>query len=147
MRAIGRLTRVFGYTGAGLLVLVTTGWAVLAIYYSNLSGTGLRTMAAAAFPLGAVVLFAFLRPWRRALVVYLVAFGALVAWWLIIPPSNSRDRQPDVAILPYAEIQGDRVDLRNIRNNEHRTETDYTVPGVASTPGRGRLATIHAFPF
>jgi hypothetical protein len=145
MMAIGRLTRVVGYVGTGLLVLITTGWAVLAIHYSNLSGAGLRTIASVAFPLGAVVLFAFLRPWRRALIVYLVAFAALVVWWLTIPPSNSRDWQPDVAILPYAEIQGDRVILRNIRNNEYRTETDYTVRHYDKTLDLTKLRTLDMF--
>ena len=145
MKAIGRLARIFGYTGFGLLVLVTAGWAVLAIYYSNLSGAGLRTGAAAAFPLGAVVLFAFLRPWRRALIVYLVAFTALVAWWLTIPPSNNRDWQPDVVLLPYAEIQGDRVTFRNIRNIEYRSETDYTVRHYDKTLDLTTLRTLDLF--
>lgn len=145
MRAIGCLTRVVVYTAVGLLVAVTAGWATLAIYYSNLSGADLRTMAAAAFPLGTLALFLFLRPRRRALVVYLVAFAALVAWWLTIPPSNSRNWQPDVAVLPHAEIQGDRVTLRNIRNNEYRTETDYTVRHYDKTLDLSTLRTLDMF--
>ena len=47
--------------------------------------------------------------------------------WLAIPPSNTRDWQPDVATLPYAEIRGDRVTVHNVRNADYRSETDYTV--------------------
>ena len=47
--------------------------------------------------------------------------------WLAIPPSNERDWQPDVATLAFADIQGDRVIVHNVRNAEYRTETDYTV--------------------
>ena len=50
----------------------------------------------------------------------------LVAW-LAIPASNTRDWQPDVATLPYAEIRGDRVTVHNVRNADYRSETDYTV--------------------
>ena len=80
MKGKRRLARGFGFAGIGLCVLVTMGWAALAIYYSNLSGATVRTVAAAAFPLGALLLFGFVRPWRRAVIFYLIAFGALVAW-------------------------------------------------------------------
>jgi hypothetical protein len=32
-----------------------------------------------------------------------------------------------VAVLPYAEIDGDDITVHNIRNCDYRTETDYTV--------------------
>jgi hypothetical protein len=140
-----RVARVFGYAISGLVVLVTTGWAVFAIYYSNLSGDALRTAAAAAFPVAVLLLFVLVPPWRRAVAIYLVGFVALVAWWLTIPPSNNRDWQPDVALLPYAEIQGDRVTLRNIRNNEYRTETDYTVRHYDRTLDLNKLRTVDMF--
>ena len=48
-------------------------------------------------------------------------------WWGIgITPSNDRDWQTDVAVLPYAEIDGDMITVHNIRNFDYRTETDYT---------------------
>ena len=43
------------------------------------------------------------------------------------PPSNNRNWQPDVALLPWAEIQGSKVTIHNIRNCDYRSETDYTV--------------------
>ena len=54
-------------------------------------------------------------------------FVVVVAAWLAIPPSNTRDWQPDVATLAFADIHGDRVIVHNVRNAEYRTETDYTV--------------------
>ena len=41
-------------------------------------------------------------------------------------PSNERDWEADVAKLAYAEIEGDNVTVRNIRNFAYRSETDYT---------------------
>jgi hypothetical protein len=42
-------------------------------------------------------------------------------------PSNDRIWSPDQAVLPYAEFQGERVKVHNIRNSEYRTVDDYTV--------------------
>jgi hypothetical protein len=67
------------------------------------------------------------RPRGRALLVFLVLFASLVGWWLLIPPSNDRDWQTDVAVLPYAEVDGNQVTVHNIRNFDYRTETDFDV--------------------
>ncbi len=50
----------------------------------------------------------------------------VVGWWSSIDPSNDRKWQPDVAVLPKAEINGDIVTIRNIRNFAYRSETDFT---------------------
>ena len=63
---------------------------------------------------------------RRALGGYLVLFVVMLVWWSGITPSNDRVWQEDVAVLPYATIEGDLVTLHNIRNFEYRSETDYT---------------------
>lgn len=42
-------------------------------------------------------------------------------------PSHDRLWRPDLAILPYAEIEHDRVQLKNIRDCDYRTEDDYDV--------------------
>ena len=42
-------------------------------------------------------------------------------------PSHDRLWRPDLAVLPYAEIESDRVQLKNIRDCVYRTENDYDV--------------------
>ncbi len=42
-------------------------------------------------------------------------------------PSHDRLWRPDLAVLPYAEIQHDRVRLFNIRDCDYRGEEDYDV--------------------
>jgi hypothetical protein len=59
---------------------------------------------------------------------YLLVLVALGVWWSGIEPSNDRQWQADVAALPHATVEGDRVTVHNIRNFEYRSETDYT-PG------------------
>jgi hypothetical protein len=51
--------------------------------------------------------------------------GLLFAWWGSLAASNDRDWQPDVARAPTAEIDGDVVTVRNVRNFHYRSETDY----------------------
>jgi hypothetical protein len=55
-----------------------------------------------------------------------VAFVALLGWFFSLEPSNNRDWQTDVAVLPYATIEGDIVTMHNIRNFDYRSELDYT---------------------
>ena len=59
----------------------------------------------------------------------LLALAGLVTGAILFAtlPSNNRNWQPDVALLPWAEIQGNRVTIHNIRNCDYRSETDYTV--------------------
>jgi hypothetical protein len=104
---------------------------VLALYYFDHESLALRTGFAAAFALVSLMaLVGFVLPrWRwRAFTVYLALFAVVLLSWRAIAPSNDRDWQPDVAILPYATIDGDRVTVHNIRNFDYRTETDFT-PG------------------
>ena len=46
-------------------------------------------------------------------------------WRFSLRPSNARDWQPDVARTATAEIQGERVTVRNVRNFRYRSETDF----------------------
>ncbi len=43
------------------------------------------------------------------------------------PPSNNRLWRPDLAILSYADFEGDSITLHNVRNCRYRTEEDYDV--------------------
>ncbi|MCU0593383.1 MAG: DUF4105 domain-containing protein, partial [Desulfobacterales bacterium] len=107
------------------VVLLMTGWASLAVYWSDLSVDWLRTILAGGFALATVLAFLFLPNRVRTLIGFLVVFCGIVVWWLAIPASNGRAWQPDVAVLPYADIQGDRVTLHNIRNLRYRSEADF----------------------
>ena len=121
--------RRLGKVGVGLLLgAVVTGmtlWGMGALYYSPLP-TLLRQLLAMAFGLATAGAFLGLPHRRRTLLGFGLVWGVLVLWWSTIPASNSRDWQPDVAVLPYATMDGDRVTLHNIRNFVYRTDTDFT---------------------
>jgi hypothetical protein len=116
-----------GRVVVGFVCVLLIGWMALAIYFSPLQPGWVRPALALLVPLGAVAAIVLVRPLRWVPVGIVTAFVVVVGAWLSIAPSNARDWQPDVAALPYAEIQGDRVTVHNVRNNEYRTETDYTV--------------------
>jgi len=119
------LLRALGIAGLGLLVAGATLWGALAIYYSDLPGEPLRIGLAAAFGLGTVAAFLLLPGRRRTLIGFCAAFALVLLWWTSIAPSHERDWQTEVAVLPYATQDGDRVTLHNIRNFDYRTEQDF----------------------
>jgi Domain of unknown function (DUF4105) len=134
--------------GRGLLwlsLLALTAWSSLAIYYSDLRSASLRAALAVAFLAGAAAVLVWVRPWRRAGLLLLAAGGAVLVWWLFIPPSNDRDWQPDVAVLASARREGERVTIENVRNNEYRTETDYTPRFETRTYDLAALRTADLF--
>lgn len=106
------------------IMLVT--WAVLAIYYSNLPWGGLRTISAGAFA-GFAIWALWRSRQRRMSVLFLVMFFGVVAWWISIPPSHDRHWRPEVAVMPRAVIDGDRVRLTGVRNFDYRSRSDFTV--------------------
>jgi hypothetical protein len=67
---------------------------------------------------------AAVRPLRRDAIVVLSGFLIVLVWFFLIPPSNDRDWQRDVAVMAHATIDGDRITIENVRNNEYRSETD-----------------------
>jgi hypothetical protein len=118
-----------GWALVGLVCVVLLGWIGLAIYFDLAPGgsTWLRAVLALLIPVGALVALLLVRRRRWVVLGIAAAFGTILMAWLAIPPSNTRDWQPDVATLPYAEIHGDRVTVHNVRNADYRSETDYTV--------------------
>jgi hypothetical protein len=121
------LATAFGWVLAAVAVVATGAWGTLAILLTGRDGDPVRGGFAAAFALAALfALIAMARQRWRATAAYAAIFVALLAWYGGLQPSNDRDWQTDVAVLPYATIEGDEVVVHNIRNFAYRTETDYT---------------------
>jgi hypothetical protein len=104
-------------------------WGTGALYFAAPASAPVRAGLAGCFALIGVAALAALflpRGRRPALAVFLGSFIALFAWWATIAPSNERDWPPELAVLPYAELDGELVTVRNIRNFDYRSETDFT---------------------
>ena len=125
----GFLSRFLGWLIAGIWFLcrvLLIAWATLAIYYSNLPWAWLRLGLAVAFAAFAIWAL-WLSRQRRMRVALAVLFLGVVAWWIAIPPSHDRPWRPEVAVMPRAVIDGDRVRLTGVRNFDYRTRNDFTV--------------------
>jgi hypothetical protein len=116
-------------------------WSVLAIYYGDLPHPWPLPAAAAAGGLFFGTLF--LRRFR--LIAFSAFFGLLLTWWFALEPSNTRDWQPDVAVLPRAELNGDLITLRNIRHCEYASETEYAVRHYDKTVRLSELRAVDLF--
>jgi len=122
---MGKISAICSGIVITVTVAVMTAWAMLAIYYSDILNETLRACCAGLFGLATVCGFITLPNRRRTLLCFLALFAVVAVWWSSIKPSNNRDWQTDVAVLPYASIQGNLVTIHNIRNFNYRTETDF----------------------
>jgi hypothetical protein len=86
----------------------------------------LRLALAGAF--AALAIWGFWLSRRRHMpVAVIVLFLGVVVWWISIAPSHDREWRPEVAVMPRAIIEGDRVRLTGVRNFDYRTRNDFTV--------------------
>jgi hypothetical protein len=140
-RAMGR-----GYRALRGGVFIALGlWSTLAVYYSNLPAAWMRALATSIYVLVLVWVFVRVRPRWLAQKVFLAAFGLIALWFLVTPPSNDRNWQPDVALLPSAEVRGEQVTIRNIRNCDYRTENDYALRYYDKTFDLSKLRSVDLF--
>ncbi len=128
-RVLRRLGGVLGVSAGTLVIAGATLWSALTLFYLAPGGPTIRKVLAGTFALAglaAIVAFAMRRTRRLSVLAFAVAFAAALAWWSTIRPSNDRDWQPEVAVLPYATFDSKLVTVHNIRNFDYRTETDFT---------------------
>ena len=122
-----RKFRIFTAFISGILLFLFWSWSSMAVYFSNLPGEWLKTILAWGYFLSYPLLLLLFRKhlWWTMLGMTGLCLVILI-WYLLIPPSHNRDWTTDVAVLPYAEINGDLVTIHNIRNFDYHSETDFT---------------------
>jgi hypothetical protein len=125
MNSLTKILKYMAFALSVLTVCLITVWAAAALYF-DLPHPALQHGVAIAY---LVVVFgsliAFKARWPGKLAAF-VAFVCVLTWWLSIKPSNYREWQPDVSETAWAEINGERVTLHNVRNCDYRAEFDYT---------------------
>lgn len=116
-----------GVAACCILLVPLNLWALAALYF-DVGVHALKVLLPLIY-LGAVIaIWVILR--RRFLLASGLTLGCFMlvcAWWLTLQPSNEREWQRDVAVTPFAEVNGGTVSLHNIRFCKYRTETDYDV--------------------
>jgi len=111
---------------ASIVALGLLGWCALTLHYTAPGPPLVKTLLAAAavlVPLAALVLSG---SFARAVAVVGLVFLTVLLWFEWLPPQQNADWQTDVAELPSATLEGDMLTIRNVRNFDYTTETDYT---------------------
>ena len=114
------------FFAACLVLLIACVWVALALYI-DIRVSWLRLPLTVAYVLAVLGIWIFVRGRWRKFGFSFALVALILTWWLTLRPSNDRDWQPDLAVLPYADIEGNRVTIHNIRNCDYRTETDFEV--------------------
>jgi hypothetical protein len=122
---MGSVLKVMGNIFLWLTLCSMTAWGALAIFFSYLPNS-VRPILSILFALVQLSVLFFLKPKGLAYAVFFTLFAIVLFGWFRMEPSNDRDWQADVALLPYAHIDGNRVTVYNIRNCDYRSETDFT---------------------
>jgi len=108
--------------GLGVLIaLLASIWALGALSYD---GPGLWFGLLGTF--GVFAAMAWHRLHWRAWAIWCIWFTAVLVWWLGLKPSNEGEWQADVARIASAEVDGDVVTIRNVRNFDYYSEGDPT---------------------
>jgi hypothetical protein len=107
-------------------------WAFGALYY-DFPIAALRTTIAVLFAIALLAVLIFVRGHLRKFLVVAAAIALVNCWWLTLEPSDDSQWQPDVAETAWADIDGDRVTVHDVRNCNYRTEHDFDVHWEART--------------
>jgi hypothetical protein len=121
-----RILRCVGTALAGLAMLLAGLLGASAIWFRLAPAPPLREVLAAGLlllALAAVVCLA-LRRWR-VVALYGVCFAAVFGWWATLQPSNYRAWADDVARTTTGIVDGDRLEVRNVRNFLWHNDTDF----------------------
>jgi Domain of unknown function (DUF4105) len=122
----GRIIRMIAVALGGLVLSGMTVWMGLAICYTNLHGNSPRTIRAALVVIAAIAVLLLIRPRWRGFSVFGLMFVCVLTWFYSTKPSANLNWATDVAVMPFATIEGDLIHFHNIRNFDYRSETDYT---------------------
>lgn len=124
-------------------------YGALALWFHPPFGVSLRAATSAAWLLFSLftacrLLHPSANPKRRraTTVIGATLIGFFFGWWSTIQPSNTRDWAPDVARPTTATLEGDTLIVRNVRDFDWRSETDFTPRRETRRYDLGKLSSL-----
>jgi heat shock protein HslJ len=113
------MRRIFGF-----VCFLALLWGSCAIYWSNLPWANARLVLAIVFFLfGAWALWVSRKP--RSKGIFAIGFAGVFIWFLTISPSHYRNWRPEVAVMPRAIVDGDRITFTGVRDFEFQSRHDF----------------------
>jgi len=110
-----------------LCILLLALYAVGTISFcSNLSPELRKALSVLTF-ICILTPFIFSKTRRRGFLFASPALLLVYGWYFSLEPKMDAPWSKDVAVLPSAEIQGDIVKVKNIRNFNYRSDTDFDI--------------------
>jgi hypothetical protein len=97
-----------------------------AVCYDVCRGTKWGWLLVAGWAFGVIAMFVAWQPLWQPFAILLGGAALFLGWWLRQMPSNNRDWETSVALLPRAVREGDAVTIENFRNFEYRSPDDLT---------------------
>lgn len=116
--------RVAGHLLFCLVALLVAGLGSMALGYLLEGARAVLAIATLDVAIAGALGLWFFRRRLAGAGALLIVFAALALWWGGVTPRNDRDWAPDVAHGVTAEIDGDVITLRNVRNFDWRTENE-----------------------
>jgi hypothetical protein len=148
---LGRERRVVATIFWGLvalLLIVPIGlWASLALWFRIPGPEWLRGIMAAlscCVSLTTVAALSTDRRWR-ALAIFVPALAALLVWWSTIKPPTVADWSPDVARQVTGVVEGNLLTLKNVRDFDWTSRTEYKERWVTETHDLSKLRELDVF--
>jgi hypothetical protein len=118
------MLRASGITVLWFFLALLNLWAMAALYV-DIRIAALRVPMTLTYVLGIIAILFKFKGSRWAAALCLAGFCCVLVWWLTLQPSNEGNWQPDNDRTAWAEMDGDRVTIHNLRNCDYHTETDY----------------------
>jgi Domain of unknown function (DUF4105) len=128
-----------------VIVVAVVAWSLAAIWIDGPKSRALAAALCAVVAAGSLLVLIVVRPWWWAGVTAVVPFVIVLTWWLSIAPTNTADWQPDVARLPSAVFDGDRVTIRNVRDFAYPSTTAVVERWEERTYDLGRIEGFDMF--
>jgi hypothetical protein len=135
------ILRTLVRTIGAVCLLALGAWAVLALLYAGSDAGPVRRVLATVMAALTILCAAMLLRGGRwqPIAIICVPFATIIAWFALHQPMNDRGWSPDVARVPFAEIDGDKVTIHNVRNFVWRTEGDFAERWETRTIDLARL--------
>ena len=119
------IVRVVAEVLGWLAVSIFMVWTFVALCF-DVRHVWLRIPAAVLFTVAVLgALFVVKGVWLRMAACVACCVVVLV-WWMSLKPTNDPPWEADLSRNAWAEIQGDRMTVHNVRNCKYRTDKDYS---------------------